>query len=176
MFSTAELRWAQLQIALNQNKMSSSAFLYSSRSIYEANTDSGAADRHSAQKSIVLQQLNQPVPELWANTHKQTHAERLGVFIAHLSCYRVICGCRLFMHLAPSHCAHVHPKSKTKRDISFLPSLNHNLEMFSPLHMKIIISKKQKISWLQHKALRKVKLNIRKSLQAPLFHDWLEQV
>lgn len=101
-FSKAELRWAELHNALNQNNSPSSAFLDNTKSTAEAKTDSVAAG--SAQSRIVLQQPNQPV-----SSSEQTHTnrrtqERLGVFIAHLSSYRVICGCRLFKHLASSHC------------------------------------------------------------------------
>lgn len=157
-FSKAELRWAEQQKALNQNNPSS-AFLDCTKLTSEAKTDSVAAGMPCAQSSIVLQQPNQAVSSS-EQTHTNRHTqERLGVFIAHLSSYRVICGCRLFKHLASSHCNthHIHVYIQSQ-GLNGLLSLNHNFVQLSTLH-KIIISKKARILWKQHQA-RKVELQI----------------
>ncbi len=74
-FSTAELRWAELSNALNQSNSPSSAFLDSTKSTAEAETDSVAAG--SAQSRIVLEQPNQPVSS-FEQTHTQTGVHRKG--------------------------------------------------------------------------------------------------
>jgi len=83
MFSTAELRWAQLKNAWNQNQSPSCAFLDSTKSTDEAKTDetdSGAAARPGAQNRIVLEQLNQLVPSS-AQPHKQEYTGKVrGIY------------------------------------------------------------------------------------------------
>lgn len=78
-FSKAELRWAELQKALNQNSPSC-AFLDSTKSTSVAKTDSVAAGRPCAQSRIVLQQANQPVSSS-DHTHKQAYTGKVrGIY------------------------------------------------------------------------------------------------
>lgn len=57
---------------------------------------------------------------LRTHTGRRTQ-ERLGVFIGHLSCYRVISEYRLFRHLSSPTVKHtcVHPKSNTEENRPF---------------------------------------------------------